>query len=702
MIGPRVLSVHPNHRRGRRLLPFLIALAYGPLACSNDQPTENELRAPATSTARLHPYLDVSDTALAPSFQMVGPKMSLTLAVAAMGPANGPKILVLADADGPSTTALTTSLSKAGYQVTSRPAPENTWDGSNPALTGFDAVIHLDGATWNAPLPPSAQTALNDFVQNGGGFVGSEWNGYEASMGKQTGMPNLVLHGYSTSGKEQDCGRCSVTYSAVAPQAGHPVLAGLPASFAFQADGHHAGPVIPFLNNPSTLLMRIPSGNAAVLVREFGRGKVVSFSFSANYSWGGAGRTLLDPNIQRLYLNAVRWTAGSPPDGDSDGVPDFADNCPLLSNPSQADANSNGVGDACEEAQPQSISFAALSGKTFGDPDFTVTASATSGLPVNFTAGGKCTISGATVHLTGAGSCSITAEQAGNNAYKAASPVSQSFAIAKGAAAITLSYPQFVFDGSAKYASVSTAPAGLSGLTVTYTLNGVTVAHPTNAGIYQALAHLEHPNYQAPDAQGTLTIKQATPALRWADPAPIVLGTSIGKSQLNASAAGVGGVGLSGDFAYSPAAGTMLGVGSHLLGVQFTPNDRNYTGATKAVRIAVVYRFSGFFQPVDNLPVANTVKAGSTVPVKFSLGGNQGLAIMQAGSPTSFATSCSLTRAGADDIEEIVSASTSGLNYTGNRYHYNWKTSASWAGSCRKLRITLVDGTTHEALFRLK
>jgi hypothetical protein len=118
------------------------------------------------------------------------------------------------------------------------------------------------------------------------------------------------------------------------------------------------------------------------------------------------------------------------------------------------------------------------------------------------------------------------------------------------------------------------------------------------------------------------------------------------------------------------------------------------------VQVAVVYRFGGFFQPVDNWPVVNTVKAGSTIPVKFSLGGNQGLSIMRAGSPSSMAVSCVGTVNRSDAIEETVTATNSGLKFSGNRYHYNWKTSASWARSCRKLRITLVDGTTHEALFR--
>ena len=37
-----------------------------------------------------------------------------------------------------------------------------------------------------------------------------------------------------------------------------------------------------------------------------------------------------------------------PTDTDSDGVPDATDNCPAVANPDQADADANGVGDACE------------------------------------------------------------------------------------------------------------------------------------------------------------------------------------------------------------------------------------------------------------------------------------------------------------------------------------------------------------------
>jgi hypothetical protein len=42
----------------------------------------------------------------------------------------------------------------------------------------------------------------------------------------------------------------------------------------------------------------------------------------------------------------------------------------------------------------------------------------------------------------------------------------------------------------------------------------------------------------------------------------------------------------------------------------------------------------------------------------------------------------------------------SGLRADGYKYTYVWQTDRRWVGTCRKLVLTLADGTTHEALFR--
>ncbi|MCX9074469.1 MAG: MBG domain-containing protein [Candidatus Methanoperedens sp.] len=154
----------------------------------------------------------------------------------------------------------------------------------------------------------------------------------------------------------------------------------------------------------------------------------------------------------------------------------------------------------------QNIIFDGLPDKTYGDSAFTVSATASSGLPVSFTASGQCTVSGNIVTLTGAGSCTITASQPGKDNYNAAPSVDQTFNIAKAAATITLSDLAQTYDGSPKSATVTTSPAGLSEVSITY--DGSATA-PTSAGSYAVQATLTNANYQAVPATGTFVINKA-------------------------------------------------------------------------------------------------------------------------------------------------------------------------------------------------
>src|SRR5207247_1745995 len=85
----------------------------------------------------------------------------------------------------------------------------------------------------------------------------------------------------------------------------------------------------------------------------------------------------------------------------------------------------------------QTITFGALGDKTYGDPDFIVSATASSRLAVTFAASGNCTIAGSTVHITGAGSCTVTASQAGDSNDLPAADVARSFSIDRKAASVT-------------------------------------------------------------------------------------------------------------------------------------------------------------------------------------------------------------------------------------------------------------------------
>ena len=595
MTGPLFLTLHPHRRPGRRLLSFLIAMALAPVACTSDQPTEpmSSPQEPVAASTGTHPRPLLNGermaSLLAGFSRTTKPRANFRLGVASTVSGASPSVLVLADADVGTTAALADTLTDAGFQVTVRPAPEWSWDGTNPALDGFDLVIHLNGAGYDGVLGDAAQQALSTFVQNGGGYIGAQWNSGEYIPA----MADLVLQtkAVEPDGSEQNCALCQVSYHAAAGQESHPVLAGLAGGFTFTADGHDAATQV---TSGSTVLMQVSSDAPGVLVREFGNGKVVNFSFAPNYPLDDGGFlrepvTLNDSHIKRLYINAARWVAGT----------------------------------AAGAAEPQTITFGPLSGKVYGDPAFSISAAASSDLPVSFTAAGDCGVLGTTVTITAAGACTITAHQAGNDAYAPAENVSQAFAIAK-----------------------------------------------------------------------------ALPTITWA-PAPLSSGTPLGPSQLNATASGLGGTPLAGNSVYNPAAGTSFNTGgTYPLWVQFTPSDPNYAVAEKTITITVsgAMRFTGFFAPIRNLPYVNTTIAGSSIPVKFSLGAYRGLGVLQAGSPTSSPVACD-TSAPVNVVRPGI-ASTSGLQSVGYGYTYVWKTNPTWAGTCRKFVLTLSDGSAHEALFR--
>ncbi len=106
--------------------------------------------------------------------------------------------------------------------------------------------------------------------------------------------------------------------------------------------------------------------------------------------------------------------------------------------------------------------------------------------------------------LTGA----IGASFAGNSSF---APASGSGNLTVNPAQATLSFGTLVFtyDGSAQTTTVTTNPAGLTGVSVAYSQNNQTVAAPIEAGTYAVTASLNNPNYSAAPLDGTLTVKPA-------------------------------------------------------------------------------------------------------------------------------------------------------------------------------------------------
>jgi hypothetical protein len=133
-------------------------------------------------------------------------------------------------------------------------------------------------------------------------------------------------------------------------------------------------------------------------------------------------------------------------------------------------------------------------------------------------------------------------------------------------------------------------------------------------------------------------------------------------------------------------------------GAEDNAGNTNNASAT----YTVVYAWNGFFSPVENPSAWNSAKAGQSIPLKFSLGGNQGLNILETGYPKVVALQCPTT-AQVDPIEEYATeAANSKLIYDAdaNQYNYVWKTDKAWATKCFRLDVKLKDTITHSALFK--
>jgi hypothetical protein len=129
--------------------------------------------------------------------------------------------------------------------------------------------------------------------------------------------------------------------------------------------------------------------------------------------------------------------------------------------------------------------------------------------------------------------------------------------------------------------------------------------------------------------------------------------------------------------------------------------DSTFTSATRTGTL-IIAPFTGFFSPVDSAPTLNTVTAGSSIPVKFSLGGNRGLAIFATGYPLASKITCD-SGLPVDAIEETTTGA-SGLVYDAatNQYKYTWKTPKNYAGSCYRLDLKMIDGSIFSANFKFK
>jgi len=117
--------------------------------------------------------------------------------------------------------------------------------------------------------------------------------------------------------------------------------------------------------------------------------------------------------------------------------------------------------------------------------------------------------------------------------------------------------------------------------------------------------------------------------------------------------------------------------------------------------VTVIWAFGGFEGPLGGGSV-NNAKAGANVPVKFSLGGDQGLDIFREGYPTSGSYTCGTTP--PSDATQPITIGGSGLQYSSasDEYSLQWKTDKNWKNTCRVFVLGLRDGTNIALAFQFK
>jgi hypothetical protein len=126
------------------------------------------------------------------------------------------------------------------------------------------------------------------------------------------------------------------------------------------------------------------------------------------------------------------------------------------------------------------------------------------------------------------------------------------------------------------------------------------------------------------------------------------------------------------------------------------------SGSDSAAYTVLKWDLYGFYQPVDMGGVFNTVKGGSTVPLKFNVFAGTELTDTAAVKSLIYKPiSCDTGTNGETPIEQIATGGTSlRYDWVEGQFVFNWKTPKQ--SGCFQAIMTTLDGSTLVANFKLK
>jgi hypothetical protein len=212
-------------------------------------------------------------------------------------------------------------------------------------------------------------------------------------------------------------------------------------------------------------------------------------------------------------------------------------------------------------------------------------------------------------------------------------------------------------------------------------------------------------NHLPSTGQATFPITKATSTVAVTCPASVVF-SGAAQTPCTATVSGAGGlsqsvspVGYSGNTA----------VGTATVSATYAGDD-NHVGSTGTATFQILaWTLKGYYQPVDmntaTSTVWNTVKNGSTVPLKFEAFAGTAEIVTTAALQATFTVtgvSCPGSNAVTDDIELTTTGGTTfRYDSTAGQFIQNWQTPKK-PGGCYTVTTTTMDGSKLSAWFILK
>ena len=208
-----------------------------------------------------------------------------------VAPVAADNILLLGDGDAE--TQVQPALEAAGHTVTFGGIYYD-WDGVTPAVGNFDVVVFLDGYDYGYPLQPAAASALQSFVAGGCGLVMTEWTAYDVCSGYKGAIVGDLL-----PVTMPDCGDYGSVDTWTVDVPGHPLVAGLPASWSETNEWSNVTPKV-----GTSVVVSGATGNPLVAYSDASGGTVVFLNHDTTYSV-----STMSPESLQLIVNAAEYAS---------------------------------------------------------------------------------------------------------------------------------------------------------------------------------------------------------------------------------------------------------------------------------------------------------------------------------------------------------------------------------------------------------